>query len=97
MPSSAPSASARVRPRTSDTHVEGSKVDIGGRNLYIDCRGEGSPTVILEGGLTSDTTAWNDVIDPIAGFTRVCAYGHCVQCDKPQVVIGAVRQVVQAA
>ena len=52
----------------------GSKVDIGGRNLYIDCRGEGNPTVILEAGLTSDTTWWDDVIDPIAGFTRVCAY-----------------------
>jgi pimeloyl-ACP methyl ester carboxylesterase len=52
----------------------GAKVDIGGRNLYIDCRGEGSPTVILEAGLTSDTTGWDDVIDPIARFTRVCAY-----------------------
>ena len=52
----------------------GSKVDIGGRSLYIDCRGEGSPTVILEAGLTSDTTAWDDVFDPIAEFSRVCAY-----------------------
>jgi pimeloyl-ACP methyl ester carboxylesterase len=52
----------------------GSKIDIGGRNLYVDCRGQGSPTVILESGLTSDTTAWDDVIDRIAGFTRVCAY-----------------------
>lgn len=52
----------------------GSMVDIGGRSLYLDCRGQGSPTVILEAGLTSDTTAWDDVIDPIAGFTRVCAY-----------------------
>jgi len=52
----------------------GSKVDIGGRNLYIDCRGEGSPSVIFEAGLTSDTTGWDDVFDPIAGFTRVCAY-----------------------
>lgn len=49
-------------------------VDIGGRSLYLDCRGQGSPTVILESGLTSDTTAWDDVIDRIAGFTRVCAY-----------------------
>ena len=54
----------------------GSKVDIGGRNLYIDCRGEGSPTVILEAGLTSDTTDWGDVFDTIARFTRVCAYAR---------------------
>jgi pimeloyl-ACP methyl ester carboxylesterase len=52
----------------------GSKVDIGGRSLFIDCRGEGSPTVILESGLTSDTSDWDDVFDTIAGFTRVCAY-----------------------
>jgi pimeloyl-ACP methyl ester carboxylesterase len=52
----------------------GSMVDIGGRSLYLDCRGQGSPTVILEAGLTSDTTAWDDVFDPIAGFTRVCSY-----------------------
>jgi len=49
-------------------------VGIGGRSLYLDCRGQGSPTVILEAGLTSDTTAWDDVFDQIAGFTRVCAY-----------------------
>jgi pimeloyl-ACP methyl ester carboxylesterase len=52
----------------------GSMVDIGGRSLYLDCRGQGTPTVILEAGLTSDTSSWDDVIDPIAGFTRVCAY-----------------------
>jgi pimeloyl-ACP methyl ester carboxylesterase len=52
----------------------GSKVDIGGRSLYVDCRGQGRPTVILEAGLTSDTSAWDDVINQIAGFTRVCAY-----------------------
>jgi len=23
--------------------------------------------------------------------------GHCIQCDKPQVVIDAVREIVQAA
>ena len=53
---------------------QGRKVDIGGRSLFIDCRGSGSPTVILESGLTSDTSDWDDVIDQIAGFTRVCAY-----------------------
>jgi pimeloyl-ACP methyl ester carboxylesterase len=55
-------------------NATGSMVDIGGRSLYVDCRGQGSPTVILEAGLTSDTSAWDDVIDPIAEFTRVCAY-----------------------
>ena len=52
----------------------GSKVDIGGRSLFVDCRGSGSPTVILEAGLASDTSAWDDVIDRIAETTQVCAY-----------------------
>ena len=52
----------------------GSMVDIGDRSLFIDCRGTGSPTVILESGLTADASWWNDVIDPIAESTRVCAY-----------------------
>ena len=52
----------------------GSKINIGGRKLFIDCRGKGTPTVILESGLTSDTSDWNDVIDKIAKFSRVCAY-----------------------
>jgi hypothetical protein len=46
--------------------------DIGERSLFIDCRGRGAPTVILEAGLTSNTSAWDDVIDPIAEFARVC-------------------------
>jgi len=49
-------------------------IDVGPRNLYIDCRGSGTPTVVLESGLTSDTSAWDDVIDDIAKDTRVCAY-----------------------
>ena len=52
----------------------GSMVDIGGRSLFIDCRGTGSPTVILERGLTADTTWWDQVIGQIAETTRVCAY-----------------------
>jgi pimeloyl-ACP methyl ester carboxylesterase len=52
----------------------GSTVDIGGHRLFIDCRGTGSPTVILESGLTADTSWWNDVIASIAETTRVCAY-----------------------
>jgi pimeloyl-ACP methyl ester carboxylesterase len=51
----------------------GSSVDIGERSLFIDCRARGAPTVILEAGLTSDTSAW-DAIDPIAEFARVCSY-----------------------
>ena len=60
-------------------------VDIGGRSLYLECRGSGSPTVILEAGFRSRVDYWtDDLIQPdaprtmvfggVAAFTRVCAY-----------------------
>jgi pimeloyl-ACP methyl ester carboxylesterase len=60
-------------------------VDIGGRSLYLECRGSGSPTVILEAGFRSRADYWtDDLIQPdaprtmvfagVAAFTRVCAY-----------------------
>src|SRR5688500_12684515 len=50
-------------------------VDIGGRSLHLRCQGEGSPTVILEGGgfgTPSDT--WDAVVPRVAPLTRVCRY-----------------------
>jgi len=52
----------------------GKRVDIGPRSLYIDCRGSGSPTVILEAGSGSDSGTWSAVHDAIASTTRTCAY-----------------------
>jgi pimeloyl-ACP methyl ester carboxylesterase len=53
----------------------GQLVDVGGRKMHIDCRGTGSPTVILESGLgTGGTTDWTLVHDEISAFTRTCAY-----------------------
>ncbi len=60
-------------------------VDIGGRNLYLECRGEGSPTVILESGAGGRADVWSRdlqqpegertmVLPAVAEFTRVCAY-----------------------
>jgi pimeloyl-ACP methyl ester carboxylesterase len=67
-------------------------VDIGGRRLYLECRGTGSPTVVLEdgAGLGADLRSV-DLLEPagsrpmvlpaVAGFTRVCAY------DRPGVTL----------
>ena len=50
-------------------------VDIGGRSLYLECRGVGAPTVILEGGLDAAATVqFAPIVPGIAEFTRVCAY-----------------------
>lgn len=50
-------------------------VDIGdGRHLYVQCSGEGSPTVVLESGDESDQFQWSSVFYAVAERTRVCAY-----------------------
>ena len=67
-------------------------VDIGGgRKMYMECRGKGSPTVVLVSGLGNAADIWSVTADPknerpvfdeVAKFTRVCAY------DRP----GTIRQ-----
>jgi pimeloyl-ACP methyl ester carboxylesterase len=55
----------------------GRLVDIGGRRLQIDCRGSGSPTVVLESGLDYlGSLSWAAVHDSLARTTRVCAYSR---------------------
>jgi pimeloyl-ACP methyl ester carboxylesterase len=52
----------------------GQIVDVDGVSLHIDCRGQGSPTVLIESGLMSGSPSWGLVHDPLAQLTRVCAY-----------------------
>jgi pimeloyl-ACP methyl ester carboxylesterase len=54
--------------------AEGARYDVGGRAMYLDCRGAGSPTVILEAGSGSDSATWASVHDELASTTRTCAY-----------------------
>jgi pimeloyl-ACP methyl ester carboxylesterase len=58
--------------------VPGRLVDVGGgRRMQIDCRGTGSPTVVLESGLDNlGSLSWVAVHDSIATTTRVCAYSR---------------------
>jgi pimeloyl-ACP methyl ester carboxylesterase len=42
--------------------------------LSIDCRGQGSPTVVLDSGLGVPAIGWNPVQTEVAKFTRVCSY-----------------------
>jgi len=52
----------------------GARIDLGGRSLYLDCRGQGTPTVVLEAGSGSDSAGWTGVHDGLAALTRTCAY-----------------------
>jgi pimeloyl-ACP methyl ester carboxylesterase len=57
--------------------VLGQLVDIGGRKIQLDCRGQGSPTVVLETGIDIlGSLSWAAVHDEIAQTTRVCAYSR---------------------
>ena len=66
-------------------------VDIGsGRKMYLECRGSGSPTVVLVSGLDSAADVWigyqahpsQAVFAQVARFTGVCAY------DRPGTPLG---------
>ena len=65
-------------------------VDIGaGRKMYLECRGTGSPTVVLVAGLKGSADDWSlaapskpTVLAEVAKFTRVCAY------DRPGTPVG---------
>jgi pimeloyl-ACP methyl ester carboxylesterase len=52
----------------------GAMVDAGGHQLHIDCRGQGSPTVVLEAPATGMSAAWAWVQPDIAARTRACSY-----------------------
>ena len=70
-------------------------VDIGGgRHIYLECRGHGSPTVLLEAGSGNNADVWDTialasdsgataVLPGVAAFTRVCAY------DRPGTMLDA--------
>jgi pimeloyl-ACP methyl ester carboxylesterase len=73
-------------------HFTSSVVDVGGgRRMYIECEGVGSPTVVLVSGKGNRADTWStNIVDPgkpqatvfheIGSFTRVCAY------DRPRTV-----------
>jgi pimeloyl-ACP methyl ester carboxylesterase len=69
--------SATAGPGASST--SGRLVDVGGRRLYIECTGSGSPTVVLQAGLGESSSYWGRIAPAIAAMTTVCAYdraGH---------------------
>lgn len=84
---------AEARASSSSTavrkHFAGRVAVRGERKLHLECRGSGSPTVVLESGLGNAADVWgsaflgvsNPAVDPqravlpsVARFTRVCAY-----------------------
>jgi hypothetical protein len=52
----------------------GKLVAVGGYRLYIDCRGQGSPTVVIESGLGDASDVWQDLLPKFSAMSRTCAY-----------------------
>jgi pimeloyl-ACP methyl ester carboxylesterase len=64
----------------------GQLVDVGGRRLYLQCEGSGSPVVILQAGLGGSSASWARIQPAVAAKTTVCSYdraGHGRSDDAP--------------
>ena len=91
-PSTSPSTSASPSGPASAGDFAG-LITVGSRKLYLECRGSGSPTVILQSGFGNgaDIWSWSEAKPPpvypgTAEFARVCAY------DRP----GSIRSLDDA-
>jgi pimeloyl-ACP methyl ester carboxylesterase len=52
----------------------GTLVDVGGYRLHLNCKGEGTPTVVMDAGLGGGSLDWSMVQPEVAKFARVCSY-----------------------
>lgn len=50
------------------------KFDVGGRSLYLECAGVGSPTIVMDAGLGNSHTTWSAVVPGVRDTNRTCAY-----------------------
>jgi thioesterase domain-containing protein len=66
---------AHPRPEVAPVGVSsGEMVDVGGRHLYVECVGSGSPTVVLEAGFGGSSRNWTAVLPELGRTSRTCAY-----------------------
>jgi len=52
----------------------GRLVDVAGKAMHIDCRGEGRPTLVLEAGAGGYAQMWSWIAPQLAARARVCSY-----------------------
>ena len=70
--SSAPISSAA--PSATAEAADPNLVSIGDRSLWLECTGEGSPTIVMESGLGGDHRTWERVAPELSSSARVCVY-----------------------
>ena len=86
-----------------DNPPPGRMIGVNGRQVYVRCAGEGSPTVILQAGHISLT--WMSVFSKISELTRVCTYdrpgyGWSEPASSPrtaETMVQELRMLLQAA
>jgi pimeloyl-ACP methyl ester carboxylesterase len=76
----------------------GQRYSVDGRLMHIHCRGEGSPTVIVEQGIGGPSIDWNPINDRMARITRVCDYdragmGYSEPAWKPTRAVDVARNL----
>jgi pimeloyl-ACP methyl ester carboxylesterase len=84
-----------------DQHIytaPGTSYDVGGHRLYLDCRGHGSPTIVLDNGLGEVAASWSRIVTQVDTTTRICAYDRAGQgwsqdVASPQDGIAAARDL----
>ena len=67
----------------------GKTYNVNGHELYLDCRGQGGPTVVLFNGMGEVSVSWARIVDQTDTHTRVCTYDRAGQgwsgdVDQPQ-------------
>jgi alpha/beta hydrolase fold len=73
--SAVPAATETATPKPSSLAHLADTFDIGGgRELFMECTGSGTPTVLFESGDTDDGRAWSRVVPGIVKETRACTY-----------------------
>jgi len=94
------SSQAPVSQLPTATPMPSGMVDVGGYELFYQCSGQGSPTVILEAGLGggSGSGYWARIIAGVAETTRVCAYdrantGRSDEARTPRTLQDAARDL----
>jgi hypothetical protein len=77
------------------------RVDVGGYDLAYECRGTGPVTIVTEAGYDSaGTSAFIDLMDPLARIGRVCAYdraGTGTSDPRPKAVADGLTVMDEAA
>jgi hypothetical protein len=74
-PGGSPTAPPTTIPAPTVARLAGSFDIGGGRELYLECLGSGSPTILLEAGdEDSGAGAWQSVLPKVLNSTRTCLY-----------------------